>query len=183
MSDVNIPPGEGPGSNDAPQVEQPDPPGKKNRTPDLDDEQYMEQLFLIAQAITVMPAQREGMPNIATPPPIRPRWAAFLLSLGLRIDPRLATHKLANPNEPAAGNWGPREHVELGGRRQSMNRADLLEVWKRINPESYEGIRNGTLTREDLAKTMPAQVQQAATLAAQLREQEVKEAAAGDVAT
>jgi hypothetical protein len=149
-----------------------DTPEKKNRTPDLTDEQYMEQLFLIAQAIAVMPGQRDGMPNVTTPPPIRARWAAFMISLGLRITPQLATHRLVSDNTPAAGNWGPRERVSTGMQRSTMNRADLMEVWKRTNPDSFENIQNGTMTREQLVEMLPNDIKQAMRMAQKLQEQE-----------
>lgn len=146
-------------------------PQKKNRTPDLSDEQYMEQLFLIAQSIAVMPNQREGGPNVTTPPAIRPRWAAFMLSLGMRIDPALATHRLVNQQTPAAGNWGPREHVEL---RTSMNRTDMAELWKRMNPETYEAVKNGTMSREQLFNLIPADMKRAMGLSEDVLRQEQK---------
>lgn len=145
---------------------------KTNPTPDLTDEQYIEQLFLIAQSLAVMPGQRDGMPNVTTPPPIRPRWAAFMLSLGLRINPALATHRLINNNGAATGNWGPRERVELSKMRGALKRADMMEVWKQTNPETFAGIANGTLSREDLLKAMPADMQQAVELVKRLQQQE-----------
>lgn len=150
-------------------------PKKSNVTPDLSDEQYMEQLFLIAQAIAVMPGQRDTMPNVTTPPPIRPRWAAFMLSLGLRINPELATHRLANKEGAAVGNWGPRERVELSTQRSTMSRADLKEVWQQMNPESFAKAQSGEMTKEDLVKTMPAELQQAISMAERLREQEQRQ--------
>ncbi|HJT90962.1 MAG TPA: hypothetical protein VJ777_03335 [Mycobacterium sp.] len=158
---------------------------KMNPTPDLTDEQYMEQLVLIAQAISVMPAQREGLPNIATPPPIRPLWAKYMISLGMRINPEVATHKLKRTGPTAAGNFGPREYVEAGPRRSqrtSFNSGDMAEIWKRANPETYEGIKNGTLTRQDLFNALPEEVQEAARLAEKLREQEARKAAEAEAA-
>lgn len=147
-------------------------PVKNNPTPDLTDEEYLEQLFLIAQAIAVMPGQRDNMPNVTTPPPIRPRWAAFMLSLGLRINPGLATHRLVNNQGPAAGKWGPRERVEVNKVRSTMKRADLMEIWEQVNPESFNAMKDGTMSRDDLLKQMPNEMQQAVTLLNQLRQQE-----------
>lgn len=149
-------------------------PEKNNQTPDLSDDQYMEQLFLIAQAIAVMPGQRDGMPNVTTPPPIRARWAAFMITLGLRIDPKLATHRLVNQDGPAVGNWGPREHV--GIQRSTMNRTDLMEIWERMNPETFSAAQRGEITKEDLERAMPAEMQQAMKMNKQVREQEQREA-------
>lgn len=158
-----------------PEQPQQEMPKKNNPTPDLTDEQYLEQLFLIAQAIAVMPGQRDNMPNVTTPPPIRPRWAAFMLSLGLRIHPPLATHRLRNDNGPAAGNWGPRERVELGKVRSTMKRADMFEVWQQINPEQYAKVQSGELTRDDLLAQMPNDMQQAVALLNNLRQQEAEQ--------
>lgn len=166
---------EQPANNGAPMAEPP-PNGqerpKTNRTPDLSDEQYMEQLYLMAQAIGVMPGQRDGMPNVTTPPPIRPRWAAFLLSLGFRLHPELATHKLVNQGSPATGNWGPRERVQVSAQRGTMNRADLMEIWKRSNPDTYEAVKNGHLSREQLFQMIPADMQQAMALNEEMLRQE-----------
>jgi hypothetical protein len=150
-------------------------PKKSNVTPDLSDEQYMEQLFLIAQAIAVMPGQRDTMPNVTTPPPIRPRWAAFMLSLGLRLHPELATHRLANQEGAAVGNWGPRERVEVSTQRSTMNRADLNEVWQQMNPETFAKAQAGEVKKEDLIKMLPAELQQAIAMTERLREQEQRQ--------
>lgn len=159
------------------------PPKRKNNpTPDLSDEQYIEQLFLIAQALAVMPGQRDNMPNVTTPPPIRPRWAAFLLSLGLRIQPALASHRLVNNQGPAVGNWGPRERVEVSKARTSMKRADMMEVWEQVNPETFAAVKNGTMTKEDLLNQMPADMQQAVAALSRLRAQEAEQKAAAEAA-
>lgn len=147
------------------------PAGKTNSTPDLDDEQYMEQLYLIAQAIAVMPGVRDGMPNATTPPPIRPRWAKFLVSQGMRIDPKLATHRLVSQAPAAAGAFGPQQLQAVKKIRTTMNREDLFRIWHDMNPETYERVMNGVMTRDELWNLIPAEVKAAAEQAEQLRDQ------------
>lgn len=146
-------------------------PKKTNRTPDLTDEQYMEQMHLIAQTVSVMPAQRDGMPNVSTPPPIRARWAAYLLTLGLRIHPELATHKLKAVGPASAGRHGPREMVALGG-RTSLSRDDLWKLFEKHNPEMYAKVMSGEVGAEQLFAGMTGEMQEAVRLAEQLKAQE-----------
>lgn len=145
-----------------------------NKTPDLDDEHYLEQVALIAQAISVMPAQREGMPNVTVPPPIRIPWAKFMITLGIRIDPNLATHKLQSSGPAAAGSFGPRIRTPL---RTSLKHDDLMKVWEQMDPESYQGILSGKMTRESLLANMPEEMRNMVHMVEEMRRQE---AAASD---
>jgi hypothetical protein len=118
---------------------------KTNSTPDLDDEQYMEQLHLMAQAISVLPGAKDGMRPVSTPAPIRTRWAEFLLTLGVRIHPEVATHELV-ATSPASGNHGPKLSMPRG----SLNRDDLWKLLKEMAPETYDAIQRGELDRAAL---------------------------------
>lgn len=156
-----------------PAVHQPDlgSPAHTNPTTDLDDEQYLEQMHLMAQAIAVLPGIRDGMPNVASPPPIRPRWAKFMLSLGFRLYPELATHKLIRQAPVAAGNFGPRDLAPVGS-YTSANRARLFEMWKKANPETYAAYMAGTMSRSEIGQNLPEQFQAAVAEAERLRAQE-----------
>lgn len=116
---------------------------KSNSTPDLDDEQYMEQLYLLVDCISVMPGAQNGMPDVTTPPPIRARWAAYLLSLGLRIDPELATHQIRRMGVKAAGGFSPKVRTKLGN-------TDLAQIMSEMSPMMYEKMKKGEITVDDL---------------------------------
>jgi hypothetical protein len=146
---------------------------KTNKTPDLDDEHYLEQVALIAQAVAVMPAQREGMPNVTVPPPIRIPWAKFLITLGLRIDPNLATHKLQSVGPAAAGSFGPRIQMPI---RTSLKHDDMMKVWEQMDPESFRGIQSGAMTRESLLANMPEEMRNMVHMVEEMRKQEASTA-------
>lgn len=157
-----------------PAVHQPDlgSPAHTNPSADLDDEQYLEQMHLMAQAISVLPGVRDGMPNVSTPPPIRPRWAKFMLSLGFRLHPELATHKLIRQAPVSAGNFGPRDLAPVNGYTPA-NRARLFELWKKANPETYEAYMAGTMSRDEIGQHLPEQFQAAVVEADRLRAEEI----------
>lgn len=114
-----------------------------NSTPDLSDDEYLNQLYLITAAVAVMPGAQPGMPNVTTPPPIRARWAAYLLSFGLRIDPELATHKLSKVGPKAGGNFTPMS-------RDSITREGLWEMVKEQSPDMYEKMKAGEVSLEQI---------------------------------
>lgn len=117
-------------------------PTKSNSTPDLSDDEYMEQLHLIAQVVTTMPGITAEHANVTTPAPIRARWAAYMIKLGIRIDPDLATHKLIRQAGMAAGNHSPRELKRL-------SRDDMWDMVKETSPDLYDKWKRGEATMED----------------------------------
>lgn len=118
-----------------------------NSTPDLDDDEYLNQMYLLASAVSVMPGAQAGMPNVTTPPPIRARWAAYLISFGVRIDTELATHKLATIGPKAGGKFTPQS-------RDAIRREDLWEMVKQQSPDMYEKMKAGEVTLEQVRENI-----------------------------
>lgn len=121
-------------------------PPKANATPDLSDDEYMEQLHLLAQVLSTMPGATPEHATVTTPAPIRPRWAAYLIKLGVRVDPDLATHKLLRGAGASAGNHSP----------HTLQRVNMREkMWQQVkeqSPELYEKHQRGEATAEDFAE-------------------------------
>lgn len=117
-------------------------PSKSNPTSDLTDDEYMEQIHLLAQVVTTMPGITPDHANVTTPAPIRARWATYMIKLGVRIDPDLATHKLIRQAGMAAGNHSPRE-------LRRLSREDMWNQVKEQSPDLYEKYQRGEATIED----------------------------------
>lgn len=114
----------------------------------------LEQEHMLAQAVSGMPNNIEGQPDITTPAPIRARWAHRLYQQGVRIHPELATHKIVAHNSGLAGPHGPREF-------QRINPDKLLGVIQEQNPALYKRIMDAKADRhggEGLADQILQQV-------------------------
>lgn len=117
-------------------------PTKNNPTPDLSDDDYMEQIHLLSQVVTTMPGITPNHPNVTTPAPVRARWATYMIHLGVRIDPEVATHKLIRAAGAGAGAHAPRELKRL-------TREDMWEQVKEMSPELYDKYQRGEATIDD----------------------------------
>lgn len=114
----------------------------------------LEQEHMLAQAISGMPNNIEGQPDVTTPAPIRARWAHRLYQQGIRIHPDLATHKIVAHNSGLAGPHGPREF-------QRIDPDKLLNIIQEQNPALYKRIVDAKANRhggEGLASTILQQV-------------------------
>lgn len=139
-----------------------------NPTPDLTDDEYMEQIHLLAQVVTTMPGATPEHANVTTPAPIRARWATYMIKLGVRIDPDLATHGLLRGASMAAGNHAPRT-------LQPLKREDMWQIVKETSPELYEKYQRGEATMEDFGQGVSEEVMAAVKLAMQEKAREQKE--------
>ena len=140
-------------------------PTKSNKTPDLSDDEYMEHLHLISQVVTTMPGATAQHANVTTPAPIRARWAAYMISLGMRIDPDLATHKLIRTAGAGAGNHAPHE-------LKPLKREDMWEIVKETSPELYEKYQRGEATMQDFEKGVGSDMMEAVRQAMAAKAQE-----------
>ena len=143
-------------------------PTKSNKTPDLSDDEYMEQLHLLAQVVTTMPGATPQHGNVTTPAPIRARWAAYMISLGVRCDRSLATHGLLRSAGAAAGEHAPRT-------LQPLSRDDMWGVVKQTSPELYEKHQRGEATADDFLDGMSDDLKAAVTNAMAERQREIDE--------
>ena len=112
-----------------------------------------------------MPGVRNGAPNVSTPPPIRPRWASFMISLGVRIHPELATHRLKATGPRAAGGFGPHQ-------RTSLSHSDLWDVFAKMSPEMHAAVQRGEISLDDLGQQIPADVMEGLRAATELAQSE-----------
>ena len=142
-------------------------PVKSNKTPDLSDDEYMEQLHMMAQGLTTMPGATPQHPNVTTPAPIRSRWAAYLISIGFRLDPELATHKLVRTSPVGAGNHSPHE-------LRPLKREDMWQIVKETSPELYEKYQRGEATLRDFEDGIGANVMDAVRQAMAAKQREEK---------
>lgn len=94
----------------------------------------LEQEHALAQIISSMPNNRDDMPDVITPAPIRARWAHRLYQQGVRVHVELATHKILAHPSGFSGNHGPRVF-------QKIDRDKLMSVVQTANPELYSRIK------------------------------------------
>jgi hypothetical protein len=142
-------------------------PSKSNATPDLSDDEYMEQLHLLAQVVSTMPGITPEHANVTTPAPIRARWAAYMIKLGVRIDPDLATHKLIRTAGISAGNHAPRELKRL-------SRDDMWGYVKEQSPELYEKLQRGEADIHDFQEGIGEDLMAAIMRAMEERRREIE---------
>jgi hypothetical protein len=90
----------------------------------------LEQEHMLAQIISSMPSNREDMPDVITPAPIRARWAHRLYQQGVRVHEDLATHRVLAYPSGFAGPHGPRAF-------QKINQDKLMDMVQQANPEFY----------------------------------------------
>jgi len=148
-------------------------PVKNNKTPDLSDIEFMEQLHLLAQIVSTMPGATPTHANVTTPAPIRARWAAYMVSLGVRVDPDLATHKLIRGAGMAAGNHAP--HT-----LQRLTRESMWQQVKEQSPELYEKYQRGEATADDFLAGIDGDLMHGLRQAMEEAERERKEKARDD---
>lgn len=94
----------------------------------------LEQEHMLAQILSSMPNNREDMPDVITPAPIRARWAHRVFQQGVRVHVELATHKVLAYPSGFAGPHGPRAF-------QRIDKDKLLSVVQSANPELYQRIK------------------------------------------
>jgi hypothetical protein len=113
----------------------------------------LEQEHMLAQIISSMPSNRDDMPDVTTPAPIRARWAHRLYRQGVRVHPDLATHEVMAYPSGFAGPHGPRTF-------QRVDQDKLMAIVQRANPALYERIKTAKADRHLGDQTADAMVRQ-----------------------
>lgn len=113
---------------------------KADDKPNGDFFYQLEQEHALAQIISSMPGNREDMPDVITPAPIRARWAHRLYQQGVRVHGELATHKVLAYPSGFAGPHGPRAF-------QKIDQDKLLSIVQSSNPELYQRIKSAQTDR------------------------------------